>query len=187
MPGIGMMNKYSWKQPPVFYSEPGEYDYMPNATKYTPKDLSSIEDQMNNILANIYDLVSFCSANIYCSSDMLNLSQEWNTLFRVNDEAQIVLNIEKIASIDEETGESYEELEDTITTYFKDANSAIKKINAALKKLEDTANKVEKAISQITSDDESIRTVAIEYLEKVRKNGKVYTYFTLAKIGKWVY
>lgn len=187
MPGIGMMNKYSWRQPPAFYREPGEYDYMPNATKYTPIDLSSIEEEMNSILANIYDLVSFCSANIYCSTDILSLSQEWNTLFRVNDEEQIVLNTEKIASIDEETARSYEELEDTITTYFNDANSAIKNINAALKKLEDTSNKVQNAISQLSSDDESIRTLAKEYLDKVQKNGQCYNYFTLTKIGKWVY
>ena len=186
MPGIGMM-KYSWKQPPVFFSEPGDYDYMTNATKYIPKDISGIEKSMKEILTDIYSVINYCDTNLYFSTDMFVLEKNWNSLFIINDEEQEVLDSEKILNIGLETENSYKELDDTVSTYFEDAKTAIKNITSALEKIEATAKKVENARKQLNNKDEGMRNAAKTYLENVRKNGKIYNYFNLSKIGKWVY
>lgn len=187
MPGIGMGDKYSWTEPPTFNTSPGDYDYMPNATSYEPISLKSVENAMNDILSDLNTEISNCSISFFNSEELTNLYINWNNLFIINGEQQILLNDNQMEAIGEEIEAGFNEIEATIDSYFDDAEAAINNIKASLKVLEDNANKVNNANKNKDSEDITLRESAISFLQCVEKFGKQYTESNLSSIGKWVY
>ena len=187
MSGIGMGVKYSWGEPPTFFKMPGEYDYMADATSYNPKDLSSVEKEINYIIDNIFQVVKNCSTNLYAGNDLFCLVTLWNTLFKINGQEQEIVNYQDLTKIGDDTEYSFSGMKKTVNTYFSDASTAISNIKDALQLLEDNANKVATAKENLKSEDNNLKTSAKQYLDNVSKNGTEYNLSNLQKIGKWVF
>lgn len=187
MPGIGMGDKYTWLKPPAFYKEPGDYDYMPGALLYKAKNIADIEGKMATILDAIHTVVINCEHNLYDGDDISNLNALWNNFFSIDEEPQRVLELEKFKTIGNETKTSYQELEKAVNSYFSEAKSTINKINSALTTLEENANKIQRAWDDINGDDKNNKEASQQYLDEVKKYGEEYNFFTLTKIGRWVY
>ena len=187
MPGIGMGVKYSWSEPPTFYKNPGEYDYMAGATSYNPKDLSKVEKEMNLIIDSIYQLVNACEINLFGGNDLFSLVTLWNSLFIINGQGQEIVNYQDLTKIGDDTEYSFSGMKKTVNTYFSDASTAISNIKDALQLLEDNANKVATAKENLKSEDNTLKASAKQYLANVSKNGTEYNLSNLQKIGKWVF
>ena len=187
MSGIGMGDKYSWGEPPTFFKMPGEYDYMADATSYNPKDLSSVEKEINYIIDDIFQVVKNCSTNLYAGNDLFSLVTLWNTLFKINGQEQEIVNYQDLTKIGDDTEYSFSGMKKTVNTYFSDASTAISNIKDALQLLEDNANKVATAKENLKSEDNTLKASAKQYLDNVSKNGTEYNLSNLQKIGKWVF
>ena len=187
MPGIGMGVKYSWSEPPTFFQMPGEYDYMAGATSYNPKDLSAIEDKVNDIIDNISLVIHNCEINLYSGNDVFSLVTQWNSLFKINGQGQEIVDYQNLTKIGEDTEGSFIEMKNTVDTYFSDATISILSIKEALQKLEDNAFRLANANNNIDCEDEGIREAAKTYIASVKDNGTEYNLSMLQKIGKWVY
>lgn len=187
MPGIGMGNKYSWNEPPTYTKGVGEYDYMVGAKDYKPVELKDIESKMNNMLDAITNVVNNCNICVYGSTDLSNLSALWNTIFMIEEEPQVILDQNQILGIGNDIQSSLIELQNTVETYFDDANIMIGKINDALEKLQSNANKKAVAERDANSEDLETKLCAESILRSFKAYGREYTKSDLSSIGKWVY